>query len=78
MEYQEDLQLVFTGSPVDAYFIKSLLEEKGIECTINDLLQESAGAGWGGGSPENSCEVYVLEENLQAAEDIIALSGKGG
>ena len=71
MTDQDSLILVFTGSNVDANFIKSILEDNGISCLVRDSLLESTMAGWASGSPEDSSRVFVEQENELAAKNLI-------
>ncbi len=71
MTDHDDLKLVFTGSCVDANFIKSVLEDNGVGVLVRDTLKESTLAGWVSGSPEDACRVFVTEEHFDAAEKLI-------
>lgn len=71
MTQQEGLILVFTGSNVDANFIKSILEDNGIGCLVRDSLIESTLAGWASGSPEDSSRIFVKQEHEMGAKDLI-------
>ena len=68
----DDLKLVFTGSCVNANFIKSILEDNGVGVLVRDTLKESTLAGWVSGAPEDACRVFVSKEHLEAAEKLIA------
>lgn len=71
MNDQEGLELAFTGSSIDANFIKAVLADAGISCMIRDVLNESTSGGWGSGAPEDACELYVTDENSSKAKGII-------
>ncbi len=71
MTNQDNLKLVFTGSVVDASFIKSILEENKIECMVRDSLTESVHAGWASGTPTTSNRVFVAIENETQAKKLI-------
>lgn len=71
MTEQEGLIRVFTGSGVDANFLKSILEDNGIACIVRDTLMESTAAGWASGAPEDSNRVFVEEAQEQAAKEIV-------
>lgn len=72
MADHDDLKLVYTGSCVDANFIKSILEDNGLGALVRDTLMESTIAGWASGAPDDACRVFVSEEHLKAAEKLIA------
>ena len=71
MTDHDGLKHVFTGSSVDAHFIKSILLDNGINCIIRDSLTESTLAGWGSGSPETSCRVFVAEHDEEKTKTIV-------
>jgi hypothetical protein len=67
----EDLVNVYTGSIVEATYLKEMLLENGIGCILRDTLNESLIAGWAGGTPENSV-ILLVESNLaDEAEKLI-------
>lgn len=71
MTNQDGLILVFTGSSLDANFIKSILTDNSISCLIRDTLKESLSAGWASGAPEDSNLVYVEKQHQQFAKELI-------
>jgi hypothetical protein len=71
MQENDDLKLVFTGSVVEAGFIKSLLEENGIGALMRDTLTESIVAGWVSGSPEDAGLLFVAKEHEEAARKLV-------
>lgn len=68
---QEDLVRVYTGSIVEATFLKELLEENQIGSILRDTLNESVIAGWGSGSPEDAALLYVEQDLAVKAITII-------
>ncbi len=62
---------VFTGSKVEANFIKSVLEDNGIGAMIRNTYEESTIAGWVSGSQEDACRLFVAEHDKQEAEKLI-------
>jgi len=68
----EDVQLVFTGSAIEASFIAEMLEENGIDFIFRDTLDESIIAGWASGSPEDSGLIYVESKDSETAKEIIS------
>lgn len=71
MTDHDKIKLVFTGSSVDANFIKSILEDNGLGVLVRDSLKESTIAGWASGAPEDACRVFVAEEDSNTAEKLI-------
>jgi hypothetical protein len=71
MNEHEGLVMVFTGSVLEADFIKSLLEESGIGAMVRNTMGESLVAGWVSGGPEDAGLVYVIENHEEEAKKII-------
>ena len=78
MSEQESLKNVFTGSVLEANYIKSLLEESGIGAMVRNTMGESLVAGWVSGGPEDAGQVYVIESHEEEARKIVGeyLAGK--
>jgi hypothetical protein len=71
MKEHDDLKNVFTGSVLEADFIKSLLEENGIGAMVRNTLGESVVAGWASGAPDDAGLVYVIENHEAQAKKLI-------
>jgi hypothetical protein len=71
MNEHDSLKGVFTGSVLEANFIKSLLEESGIGAMVRNTMDESIVAGWVSGGPDDSGIVYVIENHEEEAKKII-------
>ena len=71
MEEKDELKRVYTGTMVEANYIKILLEENGIGALVRNLLQESMAGGWAYGPSQDSALVYVAEHNEERALEII-------
>jgi hypothetical protein len=71
MNEHENLKSVFTGSVLEADFIKSLLEENGIGAMVRNTMDESLVAGWVSGGQQDSGLVYVIENHEEEAKRII-------
>ena len=71
MSDQDGLKNVFTGSVLEADYIKTLLEESGIGAMVRNTMGESMVAGWVSGAPEDSGLVFVTESHEQEARKII-------
>ncbi|MFO7615591.1 MAG: DUF2007 domain-containing protein [Bacteroidales bacterium] len=67
MSEHDGLKNVFTGSFVEASFIKNLLEENGIGAMVRNTLNEIIVFG----SPENAGLVFVAESHEAEAKRLI-------
>ncbi len=67
---QEGIKIVYTGSCVHANFIKSILTDNGINCMVQDTLNESIRSGFASGSPDNACRVFVDKEMFELADKL--------
>jgi hypothetical protein len=77
MSEQDKTVRVFTGSKIEANYIKGLLEEGGIGAMIRNTLEESTIAGWVSGSQEDACRVFVAEHDKEKAEELISKLSDG-
>lgn len=77
MSDQDGLKSVFTGSVLEAEYIKTLLEESGIGAMVRNTMGESLVAGWVSGGQEDSGLVYVTDSHEQEAKRIIEEYLKG-
>jgi len=71
MNDQDELKNVYTGSVIEADFVKSLLEENGIGAMVRNTLGESVVAGWASGAPDDAGLVYVIESHEPEAKKLI-------
>lgn len=62
---------VFTGSKVEANYIKGILEKNGIGAMVRNTYEESTIAGWVSGAQGDACRVFVAEQDEEAAKDLI-------
>lgn len=67
----DELSLVYTGSRVEGLFLEDFLKENGIGCMRKDTLEESIGAGWAQGSPEDAVKIYVETFNYEKARKVL-------
>ena len=67
----QDIYEVYSGTPIDTSFIKSYLEENGIGCIVNNLLQNSIGAGWVDPNSGQGATISVSAENYEKAEKLV-------
>jgi hypothetical protein len=71
MNEHDSLKNVFTGTVLEANFIKSLLEENGIGAMVRNTIDESFAAGWASGATEDAGLVYVIENHEEEAKRIV-------
>lgn len=71
MEKEEKLVRIFTGSLVDAEYIKHILEENGIGALIKNAMKESLVAGWVSATPDYAARVMVAERNKDKALELV-------
>ena len=62
---------VYSGSSIDANFIKSYLEDNGIGVILNNLLENSINAGWVNPNSGQGATVSVSSENYEKAEKLV-------
>ena len=67
----QDIYEVFSGSSVDASFIKSYLKDNGIGVIIRNLHQSSINAGWINPLSDKGVSVMVSSENFEKAERLV-------
>ncbi len=70
-EHEDDLKRVFTGSNLDANFVKSILEENGIGSMVRNTLRESLAGGYVSGAPEDSSRVFVEKKYYDDAMKLV-------
>jgi len=71
MENSENLKRVFTGSTVEAKFLKQYLEDNNIDVLLRDTMNESIIAGWASGAPDDSGLIFVFEDDFDKAMVLI-------
>jgi hypothetical protein len=71
MSEHDKLKCVYTGSVLEAGYIKSLLEENGIGAMVRNTMGESLVAGWVSGGQQDSGLVYVIENHEEEAKRIV-------
>ena len=65
-----DIFEVFSGTSIDANFIKAFLEDNGIGVIVENKLQSSISAGWVDTSTGN-VSVMVAAKNFEKAEALV-------
>ncbi len=64
---------IFVGTSINADYLKSVLNKNGIESIVRNMLQESSLAGFAAASSDNAASVFVEEQDLEKAEEIVFL-----
>ncbi len=67
----QDIYEVFSGSSVDANFIKAYLEDNEIGVIIDNRHQSSIAAGWIDPESSKGVTVFVSAENFEKAEKLV-------
>jgi len=67
----QNIYEVYSGSSIDANFIKSYLEDNGIGVIVNNLLENSISAGWVNPNSGQGATVSVSSENYEKAEKLV-------
>ncbi len=67
----QDTYEVFAGSTVDAGFVKKHLEEKGVECFVENLKDESITASWTPSNDIIGTKVMVFSQDFVKARKIL-------
>ena len=67
----QDIYEVFSGSSVDANFIKAYLEDNGIGVFIKNSHQSSIAAGWIDPVAGTDVSVMVAAENFERAASMV-------
>ncbi len=65
----DDIKLVYTGSRVEAMFLKDMLEENGIGSIFKDTPANSLHARWADGTPPDG--LFVETSNNERAKNLI-------
>lgn len=66
-----DLKHVFTGSSIEAGFVKQMLEDNGIGVITRNDFRESILAGWVSGTPEDASMLMVETANEEKALKLV-------
>lgn len=67
----EDIKRVYTGSRLEAMFLKEMLEETDIGVIMKDRLASSVKSGWADGPLIDSVFLYVDASNEDTAKQLI-------
>ena len=67
----QDIYEVFSGSTVDASFVKHHLDANGVATIIKNKLDESIMAGWVDPNAMMGTQIYVSAQNFEKAEQLV-------
>lgn len=68
---EKNLVSVFVGSGVRARYLEAVLSQNNISSMMRNELVEASHGGFGGPSTDDSCELFVEQQDYDAAEKII-------
>lgn len=67
----QDIYEVFSGSTVDASFVKQHLEANGIGVIVKNKHDESIMAGWADPNAIVGSQIFVSADNFEKAEKLV-------
>jgi len=68
---ENNLVSVFVGSGVRARYLEAVLSQNNISSLVRNELVEASHGGFGGPGTEDSCEIFVEQQDYDLAEKII-------
>ena len=68
---EDIMKLVYTGSRVEAMFLREMLEGNEVGAIFKDALGASVQAGWADGSPEDGARIFVEPFNEEKAKKLL-------
>ena len=68
---EKNLVSVFVGSGVRARYLEAVLSQNNISSMMRNELIEASHGGFGGPSTDDSCELFVEQQDYDTAEKII-------
>jgi len=68
---ERNLVSVFVGTSLNARYLEALLGQENISCLIKNELREAAHSGYGGPGTDDACEIFVEQQDYEAAEKLI-------
>jgi hypothetical protein len=68
---EKDLISVFVGTAINARYLEAALAQSNIPCLVRNLLSEASHAGFGGPGTDDSCQIFVEQQDYTAAEKLI-------
>lgn len=71
MEKREDLKFLYSGTEINVTVLQQMLEENDIASLIRNDMQSGMAAGFGGGLSGFAANLYVTEQDFDAARAIL-------
>lgn len=68
---ENNLVSVFVGSGIRARYLEALLSQENISSLLRNELVEAAHSGYGGPGTDDSCEIFVEQQDYEKAEKLI-------
>ncbi len=66
-----NLVSVFVGSGISARYLEAVLGQAKIPSLLKNELIEAAHSGYGGPGTDDSCEIFVEQQDYEIAEKLI-------
>ena len=68
---ENDLVSVFVGTALNARYLEAAFTQANISCLIRNGLREASQSGFGGPGTDDSCQIFVEQQDYEAAEKLI-------
>ncbi len=68
---EHNLVSVFVGSAINARYLEAILGQSNISSLVKNELREAAHSGFGGPGTDDACEIFVEQQDYEAAEKLI-------
>jgi len=68
---ETNLVSVYVGSGINARYLEALLAQENISSLMKNELSEAAHSGFGGPNTEDSCELFVEQQDYETAEKLV-------
>lgn len=68
---EHNLVSVFVGTAMNARYLEAVLGQENISCLIRNELREATQGGYGGPGTDDACEIFVEQQDYEAAEKLI-------
>lgn len=68
---ENNLVSVFVGSGIRARYLEAVLSQENISSLLRNELAEAAQGGYGGPGTDDSCEIFVEQQDYEEAEKLI-------
>lgn len=68
---EHNLVSVYVGSAINARYLEAILGQSNISSLVRNGLSEAAHSGFGGPGTDDACEIFVEQQDYEAAEKLI-------